>query len=279
MKVVHQPAQPQRRACQLSMAPRLVPKLLDLIQDPNSNTEEFIELIRMDPALSAAVLQACRSATVQRGDEVRSVDDAIRCLGFFAVFRLVILTAFKRGYSDRFFAYEDTPDLLWRRTIRTAYFMEEFADEAGLDRAVYYSCGLLHAIGRFYIDWNSEDRGLPQIPTGDRALMLDIERLRVGYTHTELTAMIMEYWNFPESIVEAIRLCDAGEADGERPPAAQHLALAIRLAHATAAELDTLRTLSDDGDPSALTPSGLPLRATIDRVEQLLRSAERFATV
>jgi HD-like signal output (HDOD) protein len=256
------------------MAPRLVPRLLALVQDPDANPEDIIELIRMDAAISTMIIAVCRSAAIQRGEEVSSVDDAIRCLGFLGVYRIVLLLAFKRGYSDSFYLYRDTPNRLWRRTILTGYFMEEFADEIGANRATYYSCGLLHAIGMFYIDWHGESRKLPPIQIEDRRQMLSAERALVGHCHTELSAMILEFWGFPDTITKTVGQCDAAASQIGIAPGARHLALAIRLACAPQSLVASLikGTTSED----LISPTGLPLGPIVERVVRHLECSERF---
>ena len=57
----------------LSSAPRIVPRLAALVKDPNMNPEDVIEVIRHDPALTARVIGACKSAAVHHGGEVSNV--------------------------------------------------------------------------------------------------------------------------------------------------------------------------------------------------------------
>lgn len=275
--LLQQPKTYQRRSCTLSMAPRIVPRLLALIQNPNANPEDIIELLRLDAALTAALIAVCRSAAIKRGDEVETVDDAVRCLGFLGVYRIVVLAAFKSGYSDHFYAYEDSPDALWRRTVMAGYYMDEFADELGGNRGLCYSCGLLHAIGMFYIDWHCEDRQLPSIPVSNRDLLLGIERTVTGTTHTELSATILDYWNFPAPIVEAIAYCDSIPELRHRHPLADALALAIRLASASKTEL--AQWSLPEVEDKITTPGGNSLGPAIQRVEQLMQSTEHFMTL
>lgn len=277
LETIQPPQQAPKRSCHLSMAPRIVPRLLALLKDTDSNPEEIVEVIRLDPSLVARLIATCKSAAIQRGEEIASVDDAVRCLGFLEVYRIVVTVAFRGGFSDRFYAYQETPDELWRRSVLTGYFMEEFADEIGGNRVTNYSIGLLHAIGMFYIDWHCEDRELPKLPRQNRDAQLKREKEISGHTHTELTSMVLEYWGFPDTITSAIRLCDAPEIERAFFPEAVQLALSIRLASSPKDFLDALT--NETMDEGLSSPGGKPLGPIIKRVFRHLEQSERFLAI
>src|SRR5690349_9443666 len=68
----------------------LLPRLLLLLDDADANCEDFAEMIRIDPGLTANVLRISQSALYGGAQRIGSLPEAIMRLGVREVYRLVM---------------------------------------------------------------------------------------------------------------------------------------------------------------------------------------------
>ena len=258
----------------LSSAPRIVPRLAALVKDPNMNPEDVIEVIRHDPALTARVIGACKSAAVHHGGEVSNVLEAVQCLGFNEVYRIAVVVAFRSGFCSRFSAYEISSDLVWKQAVAAACFMEEFALEEDQELGTPYTIGLLHMIGMFLIDWHCAQIPGARIPSRPFLRQLELERQHTGFTHMEISAMALEFWGFPREIVLPIRHYATPVEAGEFADTASALQLAVGLAQDISSP--TLKNALVARTRPHLSPAGTPLENMIPKVQRRLQSALDF---
>ena len=61
----------------LPPSPSLLPKLLPALADVNANFDEVVDLIELDPALTAKLLQICNSAFFGAANPVTDVRQAV----------------------------------------------------------------------------------------------------------------------------------------------------------------------------------------------------------
>lgn len=193
----------------LPPTPAVMPRLMELLAEPESNTEDVIELIGLDPGLAAAVLRVSRSAYYgTRGQSVESLDDAIVAIGFKETYRLVALYSLSSTAREPLNLYGVSADLFWRKSVACALAMEMLCGEMGAPGTTGYTIGLLHALGEVFVDRLAQR----QPATGARPLIAfsnpqpipDQELAAAGITQAQAAAWAMRHWFFPESIVEPI---------------------------------------------------------------------------
>lgn len=257
----------------LSSAPRIIPKLAVLVKDPNMNPDDVLEVIRHDPALTMRLIAACKSAAINRGDEVTSVTEAVQCLGFAQVYRIAVVIAFRSGFCGRFFAYQESADTIWQRAVACACFMEEFAIERDEDLGTAYTTGLLHMIGMFFLDWHCSQVPGARIPVGHLARQIEAERKYSELTHMEVSALALEYWGFPKEISEPIRWYATPEKAGNFDRQARELQLAIALSQDI---FNPIRAIFGAKTRATQNPDKLPLETIVPKVQRRLQAAIDF---
>jgi len=75
----------------LPPSPSLLPKLLPALADVNANFDEVVEIIELDPALTAKLLQICNSAFFGPANPVTEVRQAVNQAGYQSVYLLVAM--------------------------------------------------------------------------------------------------------------------------------------------------------------------------------------------
>jgi HD-like signal output (HDOD) protein len=261
----------------LSAAPRIIPKLAALVRDPNMNPEDVIDVIRHDPALTARLIAACKSAAFHRQVQVSNVIEAVQCLGFAEVYRIATVVAFRGGFSGPFQVYAESAEEVWQRAIAAACFMEEFALAEEGDHWAAYTTGLLHMIGVFFVDWHCAGRSGDVIPLRSMSGQLRIEVERTGFTHMELSALALDYWGFPREIYEPIRWYHEPARAGPYAHQAELLGLSLDFSRAVLAE--TKLTAYHRWWYAHVVRSADPLGEVADRVQGRLQTILEFLRV
>lgn len=259
----------------VSSAPRVIPKLAALVRDPNINPEDVYEVIRHDPALTARLIALCRSASLNRQDDITTVAEAVQCLGFAQVYRIAVVVAFRNGFFIRFQAYRESADAVWRKALASACFMEEFAAEEGAPLGSAYTTGLLHMIGMFFLDWHCSQIPGAVLEETSLETQLANEKRLLGTTHLEVSAAALDYWGFPREVCEAIRLCGKPEEAGIHADKAARLQAAIHLARGLAG-FSSRTVFAPKPKALSLKIGGKPVESFVPVIQQRLAAAIDF---
>ena len=185
---------------------QLLPKLRKLLHHEMSMMEDIISVIKMDAPLAARVLKTSNSAYYGGGTPVESLMEAINRLGFVEVCRITESVAAKHALNTDISTYKLKPGELWEKSITSAVSMELLGKKVGVPTDTAYTIGLLHTIGKLVINQYYTERGM-EIYSEDRKIELtpEMEKQFLGFTHTEVGALLLEKWNFAEVIHTAIR--------------------------------------------------------------------------
>jgi putative nucleotidyltransferase with HDIG domain len=160
----------------------------------------------MDPALTADLLKIVNSAQYMLDKKVDSISDAVKLVGMRGIKNLLY------SYGTLKVLGDDTEEkkALWEHSYRTAFYAYNLVknfrrDNNLLDDA--YVGGILHDMGKI-IFANVHPALLEKIKNFCIEKKLPpstFEDLSAGMNHAEIGALIAEKWNFPESLINAIR--------------------------------------------------------------------------
>jgi len=201
--------------------------LLSRVEDPRHTLRDLTDVIRVDPALTAAVLQLSNSVFYARaGHEFATIDDAVLRIGETDLVRVVVgrLSGWvSRGDTD---GYGLARELLWRRGLMVAVAADELARRTAQPSGIAFTAGLLIDIGKIALgaslgDHADEVRERMSTTDDDFAT---IERAVLGDDHADVGARLAAQWRFPDTIVQAIRY-------HHRPTAAPRLTGLVALVH------------------------------------------------
>ncbi len=221
----------------LPAAARIYARLQTLLQSPDSNVSDIVDLVQMDAGLASAVLRVSNSAVHRQGEPLRSVNDAINRIGLREVHRVIGDALSSQLFVTNLALYRLPGQLLWENSVATATVMSLLAREADEDERSAYTLGLLRSTGRLVLQRVATDAAFPgpaapEPATGPLAERR-WERERFGVTHVEITARLLIEWSFPPALAEAIRTHhNLAEA-----PARSRLAAMLHLASWTASTL------------------------------------------
>jgi HD-like signal output (HDOD) protein len=192
------------RLDRLHTAPQVACQILTILQDEDFETHELVECLENDPALATSVLRLVNSSYFGLPRNVASLQHAVAYLGSRSL-RLAVLSF---GLLKQLL--EDTPAELyqdyWRRSLTMASVasrLARFRKELAPDEA--YSAGLLSDVGLLLLAQLETKSYVPMYKRMAHAEMLiESERELYGFHHGDLGARLLERWNLPPRLVEAV---------------------------------------------------------------------------
>lgn len=196
-----------REVKNLPSAPRVLPRLKELLADTNSAMHEIAALIRLDPGIAARVLQTANSAYFSKGVRCFAVDEAVQRVGYGQVYELVSLAVATTVLVRPLQTYAIEADDLWKMSVACGLAAEVLADRTGQDAHVAYTVGLFHGVGMVAIDeWAMHNApGLAFRSVGFPSEATAGERAAFGFTQAAVGSALLVDWGFPKPISEPVR--------------------------------------------------------------------------
>jgi hypothetical protein len=183
------------------------PTVLDLslrikrvADDPDSSLEDIAKLIRIEPVLSAKVIQMANSVIFNRaGNTVTNVSTAVRRLGIANVRVTALIVAMDQlGQEHRSKAMRDLARLVWGHSVDVASWAYALARQLRVgnpDTALF--AGLLADIGQFYLV--ARVGNYPAIASDFKGFSE-----LVGFWDAALRRAILETMALPADILDAL---------------------------------------------------------------------------
>lgn len=199
------------RALRLPCSPALLPRLITLLDSPDSSADQIADLIKVDSALAASTLRLANSAYFFSGGAAETVTDAIVRLGQRELFRLAALALVSRWEPA---SANTEPGSFCRHSLCTALSAELLAESTGqVDPSTAYTAGLVCDLGRLAMA-HACGNFFPAIRTycaAHNASWSQAERHVLGYAHAEVGGRLLRKWRFPPALIAAAEFCEKPE--------------------------------------------------------------------
>lgn len=215
----------------LPTAPPIAFKILSLMRRSDYDNNDLVEVIRYDSELTAKLLKICNSALYRPAEPIMSINQALLRLGQIVVYEQVLTIAMGRttkGKTARSHYGQCAFDV-WRRSVASAAAARYLGPRcAGIaaDRETCFTVGLLHNIGQIVLSI-SPLPAIAQIPllTQDNKMSLvDAEREALGTDHAAIGGALLQKWNLPQDVVNAVRYYLEPDLDNSGLANVAHLA-------------------------------------------------------
>ena len=217
----------------LAPSPEHLPRLSELLRDPNANLDEVESIIRCDPNLTASILKWCNSALYAGAEPVETVEEAVLRMGFNAIVDLVMLLLTKDLYA---LPPAAAPHLggLWDHCLLTGILTRKLAQHREGMGGVGFTAGLLHDLGKVLLIKavpQQYSQVLEQAKQRHKA-SVDQEEEEFGTNHASIGAEVLGRWKLPGNVVNAIWFHHHPGLSATKHPIACCIELADSLAYA-----------------------------------------------
>jgi len=190
-------------ADRLSTAPRILPRLLDVLADPASDMSQVVELISFDPGLTSKVLRASNSAFVGLPEPARDVSEAVNLLGVNFIYQLAATACGASTFQSR---SDNKTNTLWPQAVTTALAAQLLAEDLKLEQGLLFTAALLHDIGKAVLaeQWKSDYWRVVEQSRSEPSLLLELEKSAFAVNHAELGGRLLAHWKFPPAIAASV---------------------------------------------------------------------------
>lgn len=188
--------------------PTIIKELVDVLNNPWSSPRDLARVISVDPVLSSKLLRLVNSAYYGFLKEVVDIQQAISLVGFNTIRSF----AFCMTLFDNFFEVHPkqafNKEQFWIHCLGTGMIARHLAAKRGIENiGSYFIAGLLHDIGKiFLLQFMPREfyRVLALTKSYDTSFF-DVERLLfLNINHAEVGKMVLDEWNLPSSLSEAV---------------------------------------------------------------------------
>ncbi len=234
------------QAGQLHSLPAVAMEVLRLTENPRVDARALKECIENDPALTGKLLRVVNSSLFGLSREVSDLNQALALLGTKPLKLLVLGFSLPPGLFQGI--ERETLQQYWRHTLTKAVAGREISESmfrvAGDDAFII---GLLQDLGLLLL---IQVVGEPYAKFLERAIadhgdLIALENRAVGFDHTALSAKLLQHWNLPRSLVEAVSWNEPDMLSLAKSPPKQSLRQILLLAELMA------QVLADE-NPNAL---------------------------
>jgi len=190
-------------AYHLPVLPSLYTKMLVMIEEGKS-LKEIAAIIETDPATTANILKLANSSFF--GLTISTVHQALVYLGVTSVKDIVLVSELFAETADT--ENHDLRHQINNHMVYTSKLLHGLHQHLLASRIPeeFSVAGLLADIGRlFLLEYNPDKyrSALTRYIDGQEIPLAELERMQLGFSHTQLGALILDWWNLPVSLVEA----------------------------------------------------------------------------
>lgn len=191
----------------LPPAPEVLPKLIKIMKDPDTDSSDIVQLISTDAAIMAGVLKLSNSGAYSPATPVTDLKDAVAMLGIKEVYRIVNLVS-SGDYLDGALPSMDIgKGSLWSHSLAVALIMDQICVKTGVAEGLPYTLGLLHDIGKLGMHLGCGEQYVnvfKKVET-ERLSLDKAETETLGFDHAIAGSKMLEGWSFPEEVFIPIR--------------------------------------------------------------------------
>ena len=185
-------------------------KLVTLLDQPAISNEDVVTVLKYDNVLTAKLLRACNSPLFGFEEKISSVEQAVLIMGHQQILQMVLSLAFGNSMSTTLPGYAIEAKQLWAHSLTAAVAAEQLIKsgvQLEVESSVAFTAGLLHDIGKLVLNHVLDPAA--QTAIRDHINQNHISRNAaekdiLGTNHSEVGACLLEKWNLPDEIIEAV---------------------------------------------------------------------------
>jgi putative nucleotidyltransferase with HDIG domain len=183
--------------------PAVAQRALLLLNTPEVNIQELVEVVKFDPAVTANILRISNSAYFASNQEIHSLHQALMLLGTQELLKIIVFSGASRLFQSATPGYFTERRGLWQHSVSCALMMDLLTRKLSLtDQATGFTAGLLHDIGKIVLTFFGEEKFLEMTEWVEQqgVSFLEAEKIVFGITHAEIGGEMARMWNFPDRL-------------------------------------------------------------------------------
>lgn len=191
---------------QLFSLPDIYLQLSKMIRDPRYSLIDIGKVIAKDPGLSARLLHLVNSPFYGFQSRIDTISRAITVVGVDDLYQLVVATCVVDKFGKIPCELVDMT-AFWIRSVHCGIVTRLLGKQSMvLHSERLFLAGLLHDIGSLVLYQQMPEASLKVLhaTNHDRRFLADFEKEIIGFTHADVARELINDWDLPESLSEAI---------------------------------------------------------------------------
>jgi putative nucleotidyltransferase with HDIG domain len=186
---------------ELPSKPKLLDKIIALINDDSKALSDVAELLEKEPAICTKIIRVANSAFFASSKPALNLQDAVMRIGMDRTLQYVLV-----ANNAQLFGVNQTPfstayDEVWKHSLITAACAKFIGEQVGYaETSNLFAFGLLHDVGKFTLLHLMQD-----LTTKDKPFRLEVIHPVLTKMHTRIGGQLMDGWEFPEEFVEIVK--------------------------------------------------------------------------
>lgn len=190
----------------LPPVPFIMVEISKLLDNPRTGAADLGKIISKDQAMVAKILSVANSPLYGLPRRVSTIEFAIVILGFDQIKNIVIafsmMEAFRTNEDRRW-----NRRAYWVHSLMVASAAKRIADDLGIRKSgEAFTAGLLHDLGISVIQkyFNDDFQKINNLVEEQQMRFMNAEEKVLGISHQEIGKYLIEKWNLPAGLGEAI---------------------------------------------------------------------------
>ncbi len=187
--------------------PMVAQRTLLLLNKPEVNIQELVEIVKFDPAITANILRISNSAYFGLRREIHSLHQALLLLGTQELLKIIIASGATRVFAAPTPGYFTERQGLWRHSVSCGLMVDVLCRELSLpDKATGFTAGLMHDIGKVVLSLFVEQKfhEIMEVVEKQGVSFQAAEKIILGVDHAEMGGEMARMWDFPDRLRLAI---------------------------------------------------------------------------
>lgn len=188
--------------------PIVLQRAFQLMEDPRTSAQDLVDVLHLDPAITANVLKLCNSAFFGLKKKVHSLKEAIVLVGFEPVLEIILGQQSIGLLKEPCEGYDLEQADLWRHSVACALLTRIVSQRLGRETTyAHFTAALLHDIGKMILGQFFQDHfiEIKRLVREKGRSFTEAEQEVLGIDHADLGGKVAESWRFPEPMISAIR--------------------------------------------------------------------------
>lgn len=218
----------------LPTLPTVISKMIELVDNPRTNTKTLAKMISHDQSLTARLLKLANSAYYGFSREISTVDTAIIVMGFNAVKEMGLSLSVYDTFKNISGIHNFDVGRYWEHSVAVGVAARYLSKKFKLgEPAEMFVAGLLHDIGKMILLQYMPDDFNIVIDTmiKENIPYLEAEKNVLGITHGEIGYILARRWHLPDRIASCIHCHHFPDRGGEYDRDAALIDLADFICH------------------------------------------------
>jgi len=190
----------------LPSVPQIITEVSQMLDSDRTSAADLCKVISHDQGIVTKILAVANSPLYGLPRRVSTIEFAVIIIGFEHIRNILVALSLVEAFKTK-----NTPDwnqnAYWVHSLLTATAAKRIADDLHYPKSgEVFTAGLLHDLGLVVLQryLNPEFKNILSAVESDQISHFGAEENTLGFTHQDIGVFLLERWNFPPYISEAV---------------------------------------------------------------------------